>query len=107
MSIRAVLERRVHGRILLPEGGMIPCRGISPKFEGVISVIGVGGMFIRTRESFTHGTSLSVSIEDTSLKITADCRVCDVQANGVGVEFTDLDAETQRKLQELLQPLRP
>jgi len=107
MSICAVLERRAHRRILLPEGSMIPCRGISPKFEGVISVIGVGGMFIRTRESYAHGTSLSVSIEDTSLKITAECRVCDVQADGVGVEFTDLEAQTQRKLQELLQRLRP
>src|ERR1700722_12901743 len=100
-------DLRKFQRILLPEGRAIQCHGTEPKFEAVISVIGLGGMFIRYPHIGPLGTRLRVRVEDTVVTFRAECTVRDVADTGVGVEFTKLASEDERKLKDLLHRLRP
>ena len=107
MSAQRAEDRRKHQRILLPEDQFLPCKGLDPKFEGKVSVIGTGGLFVRTRHAVNMGQTLRLRIEDPSLTFEVQCTVRDVNEKGAGVEFTPLDPPQQRILQEFLRTLRP
>jgi len=107
MSFQNVEDRRKHKRILLPEHQFLVCKSLDPKFDGKVSVIGTGGLFVRTRHALTMGQTLHMRIEDPSLTFEVQCTVRDVNEKGVGVEFAALDQPQQRILQEFLRTLRP
>jgi len=107
MSHQNVEDRRKHIRILLPEHQFLCCKGIDPKFEGQVSIIGTGGLFIRTNHPLAMGQSLYLRIEDPSLNLEIDCKVRDASQNGAGVEFINVDPPRQRTLQGFLRTLRP
>jgi c-di-GMP-binding flagellar brake protein YcgR len=107
MSHKSVEDRRKHVRILLPEHQFLHCRGIDPKFEGKVSVIGSGGLFVRTKQSLSMGQTIHLKVDDPNLNLEAEASVRDVNEKGVGVEFTNLDPPRQRKLQDFLRTLMP
>ncbi|MFZ0636439.1 MAG: PilZ domain-containing protein [Candidatus Acidiferrales bacterium] len=107
MTLTTPEDRRKQRRILLPEGRTLPCHGIEPSFDGVVSVIGMGGMFIRMRSAKTPGAVLRVRVEDSDLTFQVECTVRDAVESGVGVEFTKMAAEDEGKLKDLLHRLRP
>jgi c-di-GMP-binding flagellar brake protein YcgR len=107
MSHQNVEDRRKHKRILLPEHQFLHCRGIDPKFEGQVSIIGAGGLFIRTNQSLSMGQTIRLKVEHPNLNLEVEAKVRDVSQNGVGVEFINADPPRQRTLQDFLHSLRP
>jgi hypothetical protein len=100
-------ELRRHQRILVPEGHLLRCRGAEPNVEGIVTVIGLGGMFIRTRNSQPYGAVLNLRIQNEFSVFDAQCTVRNVADNGLGVEFTSLSSTDEQKLKGLLRQLRP
>jgi c-di-GMP-binding flagellar brake protein YcgR len=107
MTYNSAEDRRKHKRILLPEHQFLHCTGIDPKFEGEVSIIGSGGLFVRTKQSLTMGQTIHLKVEDPNLNLETEAKVRDVSEKGAGVEFANLDAPTQRKLQDFLRNIRP
>ena len=99
---------RRHERILVP--GVRQIRAISngngPRLEGVVTVIGLGGMFIRTRTSCSAGSVLNMVLSCSFLSFESECTVRYADAHGIGVEVTRLTAENEQKLKTLLIQLR-
>lgn len=95
-------DLRRHQRILVPEGSPIRCQGAGPKVEGVVTVIGLGGMFVRTQNSHPCGTELDVRIRTEFSAFDVKCAVRHVAPNGLGIEFLSLTSENDKRLRELL-----
>ena len=95
---------RRHQRVVVP--GALPIRvtrdGNGPRLEGVATVIGVGGMFCRTKDTLAPGTVLPLALTCGSNSVAVECGVRHVNENGMGIEFTGLTPENEQKLKELL-----
>jgi PilZ domain len=94
-------ERRRHQRVLVPEGQTIRAEGTRPRLEGVVSIIGLGGMFIRTRDSQPCGTILKLKLKDSTFSFRVIGTVRHVAENGLGVEITGITPEDELKLKSL------
>src|SRR5262249_34179177 len=88
---------RRHQRILVP-----PERGIhalancgTPHFEGVVTVIGLGGMFIRTKGAVPCGGVFNVKLVHALGALETGCVVRDIAETGLGVEFATLTPENE------------
>jgi hypothetical protein len=101
------VELRRHQRYLVPEGQPLRCEGIGIRCDGAISVFGLGGMYIRTRDSHPAGATLILRIHGIGDEIRAECVVRDVHPGGFGVEFASLPAAEERKLKNLALSLKP
>jgi len=99
---------RRHQRIVVP--GALPIRvtraGDGSRVEGVATVIGVGGMFCRTKNNLAPGTVLPLALTCGSNSVAVECAVRHVNENGMGIEFTGLTPENEQKLNQLLLQLR-
>ena len=100
-------ELRRHERVLVPENRLFRCQGIGSHLDGVVSVIGLSGMFIRTKESQPAGTTLALRIHALDTDIEIQCIVRDVEPGGLGVEFNRLSADNEQKLRSVLAYLKP
>jgi PilZ domain len=94
-------ERRRHKRVLVPEGRTIRAEGTRPHLEGIVSVVGMGGMFIRTHDSQPCGTTLELKLKDSSFSFRVIGTVRHVAENGLGVEITGITPEDEQKLKAL------
>jgi hypothetical protein len=94
-------ERRRHQRVLVPEGRIIRAQGTRPRLEGIVSIIGPGGMFIRTRDSQPCGTVLKLKLKDSTFSFRVLGTVRHVEENGLGVEITGITPEDEQKLKAL------
>ena len=74
--------------------------------EGTVSVIGLGGMFVRTKVPPAPGTRLHVLLTCPNVSLESECKVIHVTPNGMGVELTRLTPEDERKLKALLVELK-
>ena len=101
-------DLRRHQRILVPTGHTmrIASNGNGPKLEGLVTVIGLGGMFIRTNRAQPFGTVLKLKLEDTVATFEAEFTVRSVADNGIGVEITKISAENEQRLKALLLRLK-
>lgn len=100
-------NQRRHERVLIPEDRLFRCTGIGSHLDGRVSVIGLSGMFIRTRESHPVGATLALRIHALDTEIEAQCVVRDVEPGGLGVGFSRLSAESEHKLKSVLAYLKP
>jgi len=107
MTTSRAEDRRKHQRILLPEDQFLNCKGLDPKFDGKVTVIGTGGLFIRTKQSLSMGQKVRLKVEDPALNFEVQATVRDASEKGAGVEFDPLDNPHQRTLQAFLSKLRP
>lgn len=92
--------------MLVPDGHSIRAEGTRPHLEGAVSVVGLNGMFIRTRDSQPYGTVLPLKLTTALLWFEAECTVRNVAENGLGVEITAITPENEQKLKALLLQLR-
>jgi len=84
----------------------ISTNGGAPELEGVVTVIGLGGMFIRSNAKQPFGTVLKLKIDDPVATFEAECTVRSVAENGIGVEITKISPENEQRLRALLMRLK-
>jgi len=99
-------DPRRHSRILLAPQHVLRCESAALKINGSVTVIGLGGMFVRTASVQPFGTVLKLRVHN-SVIFEAGCTVRSVSENGVGVEFTAMARAEEEKLKNLLLHLRP
>ncbi|HUO33686.1 MAG TPA: PilZ domain-containing protein [Candidatus Acidoferrum sp.] len=101
-------ERRRYQRVLVPLSHAIVARVFlgGKNFDGVVSVIGLGGMFIRTRETIALGTVLQVALTDPITSFDSECAVRACTQTGIGLEIISIDPAAAHKLQFLLRQLK-
>ena len=92
--------------LLIPEGRNLQAQCARPALSGVVSVIGLGGMFIRTSKAQPAGTVLKLVLEDPPATFESECTVRHIAENGVGVEITGITPENERRLRALLLHLK-
>ncbi len=95
-------DRRRHCRIVIPEKHLLECAGTNRPLNGQVSVLGLGGMFIRTQVHFPVGTTLGVRVNTDGETLETECVVRDVLPNGLGVEFTRRDALHEQAVRKLM-----
>lgn len=101
-------DMRRHERILVPGGIEIQVTGRNGAVdvEGLATVIGYGGMFLRTTASRSPGDVLQLALTCRSISLELEGTIRHVADKGAGVEFTFLDTENEQKLWALLLLLR-
>lgn len=102
-------DLRRHQRILVPSGHTmrIASNGNGgPKVDGIVTVIGLGGMFIRTSKTQPFGTVLKLKLNDPVVTFEAEFTVRSVAENGIGVEITKISPENEQRLKALLLRLK-
>jgi len=98
-------ETRHYARIHVPEKHPVACDGIDRPFAGEITVMGLGGLFIHTRDTFPVGTVFSVRFRDGQETVEAMCTVRDHEAQGMGVEFVELRGKNEENLKKIVERL--
>jgi len=99
-------DRRHHDRIVIPEDKLLLCEGVSRPLTGRISVLGTGGMFIRTKDAYPLGMELELRIRINGETLEAPCAVRDVAPGGLGVEFTWVRGPLEQKLKKIMARLK-
>lgn len=99
-------DLRQHQRLLVPEGRRMAVEVAGLEFGGTVTVIGLGGMFIRTRNSQQLGSAFHVQLVDAFISLDAECTVRSLSERGMGVEFTGISPENEQKLKMLLAHLK-
>ena len=100
-------DRRHHERIVVPEDKLLACEGVSRPLNGKVSVLGIGGMFIRTKDSYAPGTELELRVRADGETLETPCVVRDAAPGGLGVEFTWVRGPLEQKLKKLMVRLKP
>ena len=95
---------RRHERISVPAAVEIHASGHG--LSGVATVIGMGGMFLRAKDVQQPGTVFTLKLTSASLSIQVDCAVRYLTDHGMGIEFTTITPENDRKLRGLLDQIR-
>lgn len=98
-------DSRRYKRVRVPEGGLLRCEGVDTDLQGDVSILGLGGLFIRTPIVFPKGTVFSVRVRDGEREFEALCAVRHLQPDGIGVEFVELRGKNEENLKSILQRL--
>jgi PilZ domain len=99
-------DLRQHQRLLVPEGRKVAVEAAGLDLDGSVTVIGLGGMFIRTRNSQHLGATLHLKLVDAFITFEAEGTVRNQSEKGIGVEFTGISPENEQKLKMLLTHLK-
>ncbi len=99
-------EYRHYQRVLVPEGAPLECRGLGIALTGQVAVVGLGGMYIRTRESHPVGTAFGVRIRLDGDVVETVCVVRSREPGGLGVEFVRLRGKYEESLKRILGRLK-
>ncbi len=81
------IDYRRYQRKHIPEEQWLECEGIGCELRGQISVVGLGGVFIQTRQAYPVGRALGVRIRHGGGWLETVCVVRSVGSGGIGVEF--------------------
>ena len=100
-------DRRHHERIVIPEDKLLPCEGVNRPLSGKVSVLGTGGMYIRTTDTYASGTELELRIRADGETLETPCVVRDVTPGGLGVEFTWVRGLVEERLKKIIARLKP
>jgi hypothetical protein len=98
-------ENRVYDRLYLAPGRYLACEGIGFDFSGKVSVIGLGGLMVRSDKSFSLGTVLPLRIHSGAQTLDLECIVRDISPDGIGVEFVKLSPANEEALQRIIDEL--
>jgi hypothetical protein len=100
-------ELRRNQRVRLPEDSLLRCEGIGTPLDGRVSVLGLTGLFVRTRDAHPVGATLVVRLYGSDKDIVeGQCVVRDVLPGGMGLEFTVISEKDQQALKRLLERLK-
>jgi len=95
-------DYRRYERVVIPEDKLLACEGLERALDGLVSIVGLGGMFIRTRESYPVGTVVGVRIRGDGEVVETECVVRDVEPGGLGVEFVRLRGQHEETLKKIV-----
>jgi len=93
---------RHYERFRLPEQNEIPCEGVGISLQGYVSVIGLGGLFVRTTESYEFGKRLTLRLHCEEGPVEAKAVVRYAAPGGIGFEFVELRGHHERNLRNAL-----
>jgi PilZ domain len=101
-------DLRRHERILVPAGVELRAtmNGEHPKLGGTATVIGLGGMFLRTHAAPEPGSVMKLTLKCPLVSFQSECAVRHVTPNGLGIEFISLTPENEASLRKLLVQLK-
>jgi hypothetical protein len=101
-------DMRRHERMLVPEAVEIRVHSQqrAPSVDGIATVVGLGGIFLRTKDTQPQGTVLALSLECSTISVEFGCTVRYSNDNGMGIEFTSVSSENEEKFKGLLRQLR-
>jgi uncharacterized protein (TIGR02266 family) len=114
--VAAGKEKRKHTRVR-PRGVVAHVRGPSAAFACPVENLSAGGLFLRTEHQLARGTSLHIALVKPGGRkplhlagqvagvITPEEAASARFIPGLGVEFTQIDAEEASRLEELLASL--
>ncbi|MGB8674446.1 MAG: PilZ domain-containing protein [Candidatus Acidiferrales bacterium] len=104
----AASDLRRHQRVLVPEGHSIHADGSGRGFqlEGEVSVVGLTGIFLRTRDLRAVGTAMHLKVIGPLAGFEFDGAIRYVGERGVGVEIISITPTDQQKLKSLLLHLK-
>jgi hypothetical protein len=102
-------EFRHHERILVPgqQAIQVESNRAGPQLAGFATVLGMGGMFVRTPDAAPAGTVVQMRLKCAATAIEIDCTVRHVNEQGMGIEFTGITGDNEAKLRHLLLALKP
>lgn len=103
----AEAEDRRYRRKILDQPEWLECHGIGCQLQGRISVVGLGGVFIRTPQLFPVGSALGVRIRKGEEWLEAVCVVRSHEPSGMGVEFMPPRVRLTPRLSELIGEFKP
>lgn len=92
-------------RHLLPESEWLDCQGVGCELEGLVSVVGPGGVFIHTRQHYPLGRALGLRIRCVEESFEVVSVVRSVVPGGLGVEFMPMDESLAARWSKLLERL--
>lgn len=95
--------KRHYERYRLPEQKEIPCEGVNTSLQGYVSVIGLGGIFVRTTETYEFGKRLTLRIHCEDGPVEAKAVVRYAAPGGLGFEFVELRGEHEQNLRKALE----
>ncbi len=92
-------------RILVP--GAVILRAFnapgSAAVEGIITAIGLGGMFLRAKDRHHPGTVLNLIVQCSMISIALEGTVRHVNEHGMGIEFTQIPTQNEIKLKKIIE----
>ena len=94
--------KRHYERYRLPEQNEIPCEGVNFSLQGYVSVIGLGGLFVRTTENYEFGKRLTLLLHCQEGRVETKAVVRYAAPGGLGFEFVELRGENEHNLQKAL-----
>jgi len=101
------IEERRYPRKQLPDSQWLECEGEGTELHGQISVVGLGGAFIRTTNLYPVGRPLGLRIRKGGEWIKAVCVVRSKESDGMGVEFMPPRTQLISHLSEVLGEPKP
>jgi hypothetical protein len=101
-------DLRRHQRILVPDAVKIrvQAKEAGAQISGLATVIGLGGMFVRTKDVPEPGCIMNLRLLGPSVSFESECTVRHVAETGIGVEFTRIEPQDEEKLKALLLRLK-
>lgn len=107
MSNSAGVNRRRFSRVELPQNRWLACQAMGEglHFDGEVSVISPGGLFIRTGKVQPVGARLGIKMRNIMDVVEADCVVRNHQGDGFGVEFVEMKPTFQNNLERIIERL--
>ena len=95
-------EQRRFERIQLPDGKLV-CHGVDTSLDGDVTVLGMGGMYIRTPKIQALGATFNIRMRNIADIVEAQCAVRGQGLDGMGVEFVSLQEKHQQNLQRIIE----
>ncbi len=97
---------RYYERVLVPEHYPVQCEGVGITLDGKVSVLSLGGMYIRTRESHPEGSAFGVRMRANGDVVETVCVVRRREPGGLGVEFIRLRGRHEDGLRRIIARLK-
>lgn len=97
---------RRYQRFVVPEDRLASCEAVGRALDGKVAIVGLGGIFIRTRETWPPGTLLKVSILCDGDLVEAKCVVRRQEPDGLGAEFVKLRGKHEERLKKFMASLK-
>jgi PilZ domain len=97
---------RRYPRVKPPVGLVVACQNANRKWVSYVGGLGLGGLFIRTKETLPLGSVLSVMIAVPGDGVRARAVVKDVRpSEGMGVGFVAMGIEDRQRLSSFVRGL--
>ncbi|MGH9793977.1 MAG: PilZ domain-containing protein [Candidatus Acidiferrales bacterium] len=97
---------RFYQRVLVPDHYPVQCEGVGIALDGKVSVLSLGGMYIRTRESHPEGSAFGIRMSASDDVVETVCVVRRREPGGLGVEFVKLRGQHEESLKRILARLK-